>query len=203
LFKLWIWEKPKLISKPGEVHKNWVIFPEKINGKYVILHTINPEIKIHYLDNLDFKHGEYLDSCHGGNGNGKSKEKCWHDWIRGVGSPPLKTKYGWLVFYHAMEEAESHKYKVGAMLLDLDDPTKILYRSSHPVLEPNKNYENEGFKGGVVYVSGAVVKNEELFVYYGGADSFVCVAHCNLEEFLQKLILNKSPKIKKNSLKNK
>ena len=65
---------------------------------------------------------------------------------------------------------------LGAMILDANDPTKILYRSRVPVLEPEEWYENTGWKSGVVYSCGAVVKDGELYVYYGGADSVVCVA---------------------------
>jgi predicted GH43/DUF377 family glycosyl hydrolase len=73
------------------------------------------------------------------------------------------------------------------MLLDLNDPSKVLFRSSQPILEPKERYENFGFKAGVVYPCGAVVKDNTLFVYYGGADSFVCVATANLAEFIHDL----------------
>ena len=87
------------------------------------------------------------------------------------------------------------KYKVGAMLLDLDDPTKILYRAQQPVLEPEKLYENKGYKPGVVYVSGAVIKDENLFVYYGCSDSYVGVAHANLNTFLESMKKETQPKL--------
>ena len=93
----------------------------------------------------------------------------------------MKTRLGWLLFYHAMDMHDPNRYKLGAMILDAEDPTKILYRSKVPVLEPDAYYENQGFKSGVVYSCGAVVKDDELFVYYGGADSVVCVAVANLE----------------------
>jgi predicted GH43/DUF377 family glycosyl hydrolase len=84
-----------------------------------------------------------------------------------------------------MDKRDPNKYKVGAMLLDHDDPTKILHRLRHPILEPAAIYENHGAKAGVVYVCGAVIKENTLFVYYGGADSVVCVATENLDEFLE------------------
>jgi len=195
----WKWKPPKLISPPGEVHKNWVIFPEKIKGKYAILHSINPEISIHYTDSLDFKDGEYIESCYGGKKEGKS----WDNWIRGVGPPPIKTKEGWLVFYHAIDKEDPGKYKVGAMLLDLKNPTKILCRSKEPLLEPNEDYENNGFKAGIVYASGAVVKDGILLVYYGAADSYVCVAYNDLEKFLGYLKKGIKPKLKKKRVKKK
>ena len=99
LNKRWKWKLPVLISPPGEVHKNWVIFPEKINGKYAILHSISPEILIDYFDDLNFDGGTYIKSCY----SGKIRKNCWDSWVRGAGAPPLKTKHGWLVFYQAME----------------------------------------------------------------------------------------------------
>jgi len=189
----WRWKQPVLISRPGETHKNWVIFPEKINGKYAILHSISPEISIAYRDNLEFERGEYIKSYY----NGKNKDQNgWEKWIRGAGAPPLKTDRGWLLFYHAMD-GSLDKYKVGAMLLDLNDPTKVIYRSSKPILEPEKDYENNGFKAGVVYISGAVIKDGEVLVYYGASDSYVSMARANLEEFLDKLTKQVEPKLKK------
>ena len=111
----------------------------------------------------------------------------WDTWIRGAGPPPLKTKDGWLLLYHAMDVRDPNRYKLGAMLLDLNDPTKVLYRSRTPILEPDVYYENQGFKAGVVYSCGAVVKDGELYVYYGGADSVTCVAMANLDTFLDEL----------------
>lgn len=199
LQKRWKWKSPTLISPPGEIHKNWVIFPEKINGKYAILHSISPKISIAYRESLEFQEGEYIHSYYNGNNH---RENCWDSWLRGVGAPPVKTHLGWLLFYHAMDNDWS-KYKVGAMLLDLDDPIKILHRASQPVLEPEEDYENSGFKAGVVYVSGAVIKNGDLLVYYGASDSYIGVAHAPLEKFLGVLTKEAAPKLKAKTLKKK
>ncbi len=195
--KRWNWTEPILLSPPGEVHKNWLIFPEKIKGKYAILHSINPEIKVEYRDTMEFDDTNYIQSFHGG---GKRRKNCWDRWLRGAGPVPIKTKYGWLLFYHAMDN-DWGKYRVGAMLLDQDDPTRIIARAKAPILEPNEHYENHGFKGGVVYASGAVVKNRKLLVYYGGADSYVCVAHTDFEEFINELKNHKEPKLRTSPLK--
>lgn len=200
LNKKWTWKSPRLISKPGEVHKNWVIFPEKIGGRYAILHSICPDIAVAFRDTLEFKEGEFIESYYDG---GFRRENHWDNWVRGAGAPPIKTAEGWLLFYQAMDESDPGKYKVGVMLLDLDDPTKVLHRSPEPTLEPDENYENSGFKAGVVYVTGAVVKNGELLVYYGASDSYVGVAHANLGEFLNALVGGAGPKLKIKSLKKK
>lgn len=194
--KRWLWKRPILLSPPGEVHKNWVIFPEKINGRYAILHSMNPEIKIEYLDSLDIDDDKHIKSYHGG----KPRKQCWDKWIRGAGPVPIRTKYGWLVFYHAMDN-DWGKYRVGAMLLDINDPTKIISRAKAPILEPSEHYENHGFKGGVVYASGAVVKEGTLMVYYGGADSYICLAHTDFDEFVDNLYRNKEPKLRSSILK--
>ncbi|MEK6736237.1 MAG: hypothetical protein AABY47_06685 [Pseudomonadota bacterium] len=197
LQKRWRWNPPRLISPPNEVHKNWVIFPEKINDKYAILHSICPEISVDYRDNLEFQEDEYIWSFYDGNFRRKN---CWDNWIRGAGSPPLKTSAGWLLFYHAMDNNDPGKYKVGALLLDLDDPTKILHRSQEPVLVPEKDYEYSGFKGGVVYVCGAVIKNDRILVYYGASDSYVSVAQADSSEFLRALTQQAKPQLKEKIL---
>lgn len=176
----WNWSPPVCISPPGQIHKNWVIFPEKIKGQYAILHAITPKIFIEYFDTLDFTDGQYINQSVDPQ-KVPPQNDCWDKRLRGAGSPPLKTKYGWLMFYHSMN------YKVGVMLLDLDDPTKILFRAKAPILESAVPYEFNGFKPGIVYVSGAVIKDDTLYVYYGGADSYVCVATADLDKFLAEL----------------
>jgi predicted GH43/DUF377 family glycosyl hydrolase/nucleoside-diphosphate-sugar epimerase len=179
LKKQWNWKKPIRISPPNEMHKNWVIFPEKINGLYAVLHSLTPHILIEYLDTLNH-HSFTIKSCY----QPTEKTTRWDNWIRGVGPPPIKTHEGWLILYHAMDCNDPNKYKIGAMLLDLLNPTKVLYRTNYPILEPHAVYENEGYKSGVVYACGAVVINKLLMVYYGAADTVLCVASINLETLL-------------------
>jgi beta-1,2-mannobiose phosphorylase / 1,2-beta-oligomannan phosphorylase len=185
LNRIWDWKKPRLISRPGQIQKNWVIFPEKINGKYAVLHSLSPKISIDYIDSLDSE-DVLIDSYH--THHQHSQKERWDNIVRGIGAPPLKTDYGWLVLYHAMDYRDPNRYKVGAMLLDLNNPEKILARCCQPILEPEMKYENEGCKTGVVYACGVVVKDGTLFVYYGGADTFVAVASAPFEEFMRQLI---------------
>lgn len=184
LEKNWKWAKPKIISAPGIVDKNCVIFPEKINGKFVIIHRVFPNILIDIVGNLDFK-----DFFLTGNYSIPPRPNSWDSRKLGAGAPPLKTKDGWLLIYQAVDDKDPGRYKIGAMLLDLNDPTKIICRPHFPVLEPTEWYENEGFKGGVAYPCGAVIKDNQLFVYYGGADTVICAATANLDDFLYKLKL--------------
>lgn len=185
----WNWEQAVPISPPGEVHKNWVFFPEKIKGKYAILHSLSPKILIHYFDDpKEFDGTKFIERSGLSQSPAKKSAERWDSWVRGAGPPPIKTRYGWLVLYHAMDHHDPNRYKLGAMILDLKDPTKILYRSARPILEPDEYYENNGYKSGVVYSCGAVAVDGTLFVYYGGADKVTCVATANLNKFLKEIM---------------
>jgi len=183
--KKWKWNAPVLLSPPNEINKNWLIFPEKINGKYAVLHSITPRIKIEYVDSMETFDGKTFIN---GSTRAGGRHGHWDSIVRGAGAPPLKTKYGWLLLYHGFDEHHPEVgYKVGAMLLDLKQPEKILYRSSNPILESKEWYEND-WKPGVTYASGAVIVGKDLLVYYGGGDKHIAVAKSNLEEFLHKLM---------------
>lgn len=183
LAQRWNWTEPILISKPEDIQKNWVMFPETINGKYAFLHSINPIIRIDYFDSP--MHAEMAIESPFSNKGDRTR---WDNLMRGAATPPLRTKEGWLVLYHAMDKRDPNRYKLGAMLLDYADPTKIVYRSGTPVLEPNEWYENEGAKRGVIFACGSVIKDNTLFVYYGGADSVACVATAPLDTFLKEIM---------------
>lgn len=178
-----LWERPVLISPPGVVDKNACIFPEKVNGKYVIMHRIYPDILIDFVDTLDFDGTWWLK----GEYKIKPRPNMWDSRKIGAGAPPIRTKDGWLLIYQSVGNQDPGKYKIGAMLLDLKDPTKVLHRANAPILEPDEHYENNGFKAGVAYPCGAVVIDGTLFVYYGAADSYVCLATANLDDFLAEL----------------
>jgi len=180
----WLWSKPVLISPPGIIDKSGCLFPEKIQGKYVFLHRVFPNILIDFVDDLNFDgktkwlKGEY---------EIKIRPDKWDSRKIGAGAPPIKTKEGWLLIYYGVNDLNDSQYQVGAMLLDLKNPTKVLYRTNEPILKPTTEYENNGFKPGIVYPCGAVVIKGELFVYYGGADSVVCVASADLDTFLKEI----------------
>jgi predicted GH43/DUF377 family glycosyl hydrolase len=182
---VWKWRRPAFIS-PGMRHKNWVFFPEKIGGKFAVLHSIlcdgDTDVRIVFVDDpFDVASQQY--EFESPDPQQFSHRPCaWHTRVRSAGPPPIKTSYGWLLLYHATDAEESHKYKLGAMLLDIDNPTKVIGRAPNPVLVPDRWYENEG-KPGIVYACGAVVKDGILLVYYGGGDKVASVATTPLEEF--------------------
>lgn len=185
--KRWNWSDPLLISPKNEVHKNWVIFPEKINGKFAVLHSISPEVQIDFVDRFEDLAYEVHVIKSKFSQSKKKREGEWEDFVRGAGPPPIKTEKGWLLLYHAIDKRETHKYKLGAMLLDLNNPTKVIARAKKPILEPDMWYEND-WKPGVVYACGAAVKDNTLHVYYGGGDKHICVAQVSLPDLLSSML---------------
>jgi len=181
--KRWTWKPPVLISALHEAHKNWVLFPERIAGRYAVLHGISPGIMINFEEGLDFDGGECIASRYACSG----REDAWDSRVRGAGPPPILTPAGWLLLYHAMDRRDPGRYKLGAMLLDRNDPSRILGRLPHPLLQPDARYENDGLKAGVVYACGAALIGDLLHVYYGGADTVVCAATVSLERLLSQL----------------
>ena len=189
-----VWSGPVIISPPRERHKNWILFPEKIRGKFAVLHSIAPGIEIAYRDSIAAigTTEPFIDSWEGPRDCLPKRDDCWDSFIRSAGPPPLKTPQGWLLLYHAINERDRGRYKIGAMLLDLDDPTRVLYRAATPILSPDEPYENQG-KPGIVYACGAVIREGTLFVYYGGADKVICVATAPLAAFVDAIIAGSQP----------
>jgi len=185
-------------AKVGIGHKNPSILPEKINGKYAIFHRVWPNIVIDYVDDLNFDGKKFLRGHH----IIPARKNMWDSHRIGIGGSPLKIKEGWLVFYNAVNLREFHKYGIGAMILDHNDLSKVLYRSSSPVLEPEEDYENKGHKYGVVFAGGSTIKDGNIFLYYGGSDKYACVATAPLNKFVKELIKGEAPKMKKVKLDN-
>ena len=114
--------------------------------------------------------------------------KATFDWEHKIGgnTPPIRTARGWLTIYHAVG-ADKH-YRLGAMLIDLDDPRKVTHRTRDWLLQPEADYELQGFYPGVCFPCGKIVIGDTLFVYYGGADKYVALATCRLEELVAYLL---------------
>jgi beta-1,2-mannobiose phosphorylase / 1,2-beta-oligomannan phosphorylase len=185
------WASPKLISAPGMVNKSAVVFPKKVRGKYVVMHRVYPNILIDFLDDLNF------DNYLVGHDFISPRRNFWDSKKVGAGAPPMETKDGWLLIYQSVGYQDPSRYKIGAMVLDYDNPSKVLYRTHKPIIEPDQHYENNGFKAGVVYPCGAVIMNGRLNIYYGGADSVVCSASADLDTFLNKIKTNRDPKLER------
>ncbi len=183
LSKRWKFTKSVLISPPGIDDKDHCVFPEKINGKYCIIHRFNPHMWIDYVDSLDFTDGKFIrgeimmsPSIFG-----------WDNEKIGLGGTPIKTDRGWLLTYHAISKTD-FMYRIGAILVDLENPSRIIGKLPYPLLEPEMPYETSGMRPGTVFVCGNVVLNGDLLVYYGAGDSVSGVASTPLAPLIDALV---------------
>lgn len=174
-------QRVALISEPD--NKDGALFPRKIDGRYVRLDRPMVggagHIWISYSDDLVNWGGSRVVMPVRGD--------CWDSWRVGASVPPIETEYGWLAIYHGVKET-SHGpiYRLGAAMLDRDDPTKVLCRSAIPILAPRENYERTGDIPNVVYSTGAIMEDDgTIIIYYSGADTCICVGTVRLEELMQ------------------
>ena len=185
LARCWNWSRPILISPPNVPDKDAAIFPKKIKGKYAFLHRLGVSIWLDYVDDLQFGDNKWLK----GNVIMSPKDELPDTEKVGISGPPIETKEGWLLLYHCVSrKTQPMTYYVAAALLDLKDPSIILARRKVPILQPETPYELYGQVNNVVFPCGAVVIGEDLFVYYGGADSVIGVATMKLTELLNSLV---------------
>ncbi|MFC1655388.1 hypothetical protein ACFL3C_00800 [Patescibacteria group bacterium] len=182
----WNWEKPVLITPPYLDDKDACLFPEKFNGKHIIIHRYGDDMDLAFPSDLNFDGKTWIEEYRWLS----PRAGMWDSKKVGVSAPPIKTKKGWILFYHGVSDDSC--YRLGAVLLDLKDPVKIIARSDDPILEPEMYYEKEGIVKNVVFPCGAVLKDDKIFVYYGGADKVTGVATIKLEKLLKHLKACKS-----------
>lgn len=166
-------------------NKDFALFDEKINGKYYGLHRpSSKEIGGNYI-----WLAESPDGLHWGGHQCiiKTRANMWDSARVGAGAAPIKTAKGWLAIYHGADD--KHRYCLGAFLMDLNDPSKILGRTHEPIMVPTEKYELSGFFGFVVFTNGHIVNGDELTIYYGAADEFVCGAKFSITDILNNIIL--------------
>ena len=182
------WKKLGPITDAHFDDRDVVIFPEKINDKFYMISRAsercgkgypneNPAIWISSSDDL-LRFDEYSLLMKG--------EEDWESKKIGISTPPIKTKDGWLVIYHGVSKIDD-SYRVGAILLDLKDPTKILYRTKNFIMEPEAEYETNGYYNGCVFPTGIVEKDGLLYIYYGAGDKVICLATVKLVDLLKHL----------------
>jgi predicted GH43/DUF377 family glycosyl hydrolase len=175
---------------PDYYDKDAVIFPKRIDGKIILLHRISPNIQAAYFESVEdiIKPPLSYWEEHMANLEAftllKPKQK-WEARKIGSGPPPIETDRGWLLIYHGVDDEKS--YKVGAVLLDLDNPLKILGRTTEPLLEPSVWYEHWGCVPEVVFPTGVALLDNTLYTYYGAADTTCCVATVNIHDLLEHL----------------
>lgn len=177
------WKKPKIISPPNVMDKNGALFSEKINGKYVFFHRIEPNIVVDMVDDLEFEKRTYLRF----GGIILPRTMSWDEVKIGICGPPMRTQNGWLVFYHGISRIDRH-YRLGALLLNLTDPTDVIARTPYPILEPEASFEKEGIVPNVVFSCGQAVKDDDIYIYYGAADKVICGTKVSLSALLDYLL---------------
>ncbi len=181
--------------------KAMTLFPKRINGKITVIfsaHTDMPPAKmaIASLDKIEQlwdesywkKWEENIDL------NVVDFRRNEYDHLE-IGTPPIKTKYGWLLIYSHIQnyfqspERLDRIFGIEALLLDINDPTKILGRTKGPILAPEESYELSGYISNVIFPTGALVEKDRLSIYYGAADTTTCVAYVSLKDLISSMYI--------------
>ena len=181
--KLYVWDK------------NIMFFPKKFDGKFALLHRIHPGIQIVFFsDFIELSNDFWKDYMMNLESHiVMDPELPYESSHIGAGCPPIETKDGWLLIYHAAEDTpEGFVYHASAALLDLHNPKKVLARLNEPLISPTYKWEKEGVVKNIIFPSGAVVFDDTLYIYYGAADSRVAAASVNLTELLTELKKSKN-----------
>jgi predicted GH43/DUF377 family glycosyl hydrolase len=165
-------------------NKDCALFEEKIGGKYYCLHRPSGIALggnfIWIASSPDLLHwGEHHCIL-------RTREGMWDSARVGAGAAPIKTKEGWLEIYHGADD--KHRYSLGAVLLDLEQPNKVLARSHEPLFEPMATYELTGFFGNVVFTNGHLIKGDEITMYYGASDEVICGATLSIDRILSSML---------------
>ncbi len=176
------WSKPMLTTPDNVNDKDTCVLPEKIGGQYMLLHRIDPLLCADLLDTLDFKKSR-LTRCIEIMG---PRPGLWDSVKIGIAGPPIKTSAGWLLIYHGVSKTST--YRLGAVLLDLKNPTIVISRMVDTILEPIEPYEVEGIVRRAIFSCGSVLRGDTLFIYYGGADTVMGVAKVSLKKLLKILL---------------
>ncbi|MEO6509244.1 MAG: hypothetical protein ABIO02_04775, partial [Patescibacteria group bacterium] len=189
------WTKQGIVG-PSTRSKAAVLFPEKINSKYIMLYTWMADSPLSSIMEIRFDTWEDIIKPP----DDSFKDSIYHfrenvvfeppePVFRGaeVGAPPIKTKDGWLFIYCNANVSDHKEWTISAALLDLENPKKVLAYTEKPILRPENNTELNGVINNVTFPSGAVIVGEELFVYYGSGDQGCCLATCKLKELISNL----------------
>ena len=179
----WKWEKAMVITPPGVDDKDACVLSKKIKDKYVVFHRLENSICINSVEALQFGEGCWL--------SGKDavitpRKSYWNNRKFGIAAPPIETPLGWLLFFHRIA-MPGDIYKIEALLLKLDDPTQVIAETDAALLEPEQDYEMFNHVNRVVFPCGAVLLDEEVFLFYGGADKVTGVAKMKLVDIYKRL----------------
>jgi Predicted glycosylase len=192
-------KKFDILSMSAPDNRNMVLFPEKVNGKYVRLERPFP-VYSRGRDRFDAWISDSPDLVYWGNSKlllAVEDVPFANDKV-GPAAPPIKTKYGWLTIFHAVdidpsrgkngwEDSWKKRYTAGIMLLDLNDPSKIIGMSKKPLIAPEEVYEREGFRNDVVFPGGMILEDSggEVKIYYGAADTVECLVTAGVDDLVK------------------
>lgn len=164
-------------------NKDCAVFGEMMNNRYYALHRpSSPELGGNYI-----WLAESPNMLHWGNHKciATTRENYWDSVRLGAGAEPIKTSAGWLEIYHGANH--ENRYCLGAILLDINDPSKVIARSEQPIMEPIADYEKTGFFGNVIFTNGHLLNGDKLSIYYGASDEVICLADFSVSEILSSL----------------
>lgn len=170
------WERLGSIVR-GEDNKDHVLFPSRINGRYIALHRRPPQVWLAESDDLIHWPEDDMRPIFG-----PRPENSWDEKRVGGNGVPIATEYGWLMLYHAYND--DHVYRLGVCLLDLDDPARVIARPKDFIFEPQELWELRGDVPNVVFSCANPLVNGTVYIYYGGADHVIGLATCTLSELL-------------------
>lgn len=172
--------------------KDAFLFPEKIKGKYAMVHRILPDIQVIYFNNFkQLKNPEFWKNYIKKLSHHVILEnKYWFETRNiGGGAPPIKTKAGWLMIYHGVEPMNKGRiYHAGAALLSKKNPTKVIARLPYPLFSPDRKWEKGGHVNNVVFPTGTAIFDGELYIYYGTSDKYTAVASVGLNKLIKELM---------------
>lgn len=154
--------------------KNGCLLPEKVDGAFALYYRQHQEFKLSFTRDFQTWYGTQTIAW--------PAPRPWQEAKFGLGAPPLITAAGNLMVYHAVDK--EGVYRIGLMMFDRKDPAHLLWYSG-PILEPEMSYEKSGFIPNVVYACGAIIRNDELWIYYGAADRVIGRAILPLEAVLK------------------
>jgi predicted GH43/DUF377 family glycosyl hydrolase len=170
----WNWSE-RIYPFQTTIDKNAVIFPSKIDDHYIMFHRIDPHIYIAYSKDLRVWENSKLLL-------GPRKEK--RDSLKiGAAGPPMEIDEGWLQIYHGVDQ--NFIYRLGALVLDRENPEKVHYRSEKPFLEPLEEYECLGWIPNVVFSCGSVLRSNKLLISYGCADTVIGVSTFSVDDIIK------------------
>lgn len=161
----------------GEDNKDHVLFPRKINGKFAALHRRHPQVWLAYSDDLLQWREQNMAPIYG-----PRSGSAWDSQSVGNNGVPIETDEGWLILNHGYNP--DHVYRIGAVLLDLNDPTKVIRRPANPIFWPREIWELRGDVPNVVFSCANPVLDGKVYVFYGGADHVIGLATCSLVDLI-------------------